>query len=51
MENRYIQLMILLAAGEVDSCKFNAKRLFDKVDKIGREGDEFSRITKNNFSK
>ena len=29
-ENRYVQLMILLAAGEIDSCKWNAQRIYDK---------------------
>ena len=30
-ENKYIQLMILLAAGEVESCKWNAHRLYQKI--------------------
>jgi len=29
-ENRYVQLMILLAAGEIDSCKWNAERMYRK---------------------
>ena len=48
MENRYIQLMILMAAGEIDSCKYNANKLFNRLDK-GKD-DELKSI-KSNVSK
>jgi hypothetical protein len=32
LENKYIQLMILLAAGEIDSCKWNAREMYKRLE-------------------
>ena len=32
VENKYVQLMILLSSGEIDSCKWNAREMHKRLD-------------------